>query len=374
MKLLQAILILSGMIIGVGMFGIPFSFMQAGFWLGMLELVIIAGVVTALHLLYGEIVLHTGPLHRLPGYIKVHLGDRASLIAWGSALFGIIGTLLAYIVLGSLFLGHLLAAVGIDGTGIAVWVMVTSGAAITFIPLKRGVLINGALTAVLIGLLVFLVIELAPGIRPEKLEGFFPAQFFAPYGVLLFALSGGVVIPDLITFLGKERHRARRAIALGTLIPAALYGVFALAVVGVAGTGVSEDAIQGLLPFAGSRVVLLGNLIGFLAVFTSYIVLGASFQALLRIDFRLPRLSAWFAASAAPLLLYLLGFNSFLPIIGAVGAGAVGVDGTLLVIAYHRMQQERGVRRALPGLVGEIVLAVTILAGVGYTLYSFLAS
>ena len=65
MKFLEAVLILSGMIIGVGMFGIPFSFVSVGFWLGALELLVIAGAMTWLHLLYGEVVLKTPQPHSM---------------------------------------------------------------------------------------------------------------------------------------------------------------------------------------------------------------------------------------------------------------------------------------------------------------------
>ena len=41
----EAVLMLAGMIIGVGMFAIPFSFAAAGFWLGAAELAVLAMAV-----------------------------------------------------------------------------------------------------------------------------------------------------------------------------------------------------------------------------------------------------------------------------------------------------------------------------------------
>ena len=73
-KTIEAVLILTGMIIGVGMFGIPFSFSVSGFWLGAAELVVLAAIVTVIHRLYGEIVLATPTLHRVPGYVREYLG------------------------------------------------------------------------------------------------------------------------------------------------------------------------------------------------------------------------------------------------------------------------------------------------------------
>ena len=97
------------MIIGAGMFGIPFSFVRAGFWLGAAELALLGGVMWVIHLRYGEVVLETPSRHRLPGYVRLYLGRWASMLAWGSALFGIGGALLAYVVVGGLFLDSLFA-------------------------------------------------------------------------------------------------------------------------------------------------------------------------------------------------------------------------------------------------------------------------
>src|SRR3989338_1379551 len=234
MKFLEAVLILSGMIIGVGMFGIPFSFVSVGFWLGALELLVIAGAMTWLHLLYGEVVLKTPQPHRLPGYVRTHLGKHTAWISWASAFFGILGSLLAYIVVGSIFLHAVFQNVWGSSSeffwAVAVAVL---GAIVTLFPLKREAFINGVLTTLLIVFIVVLTLFLFPNVEVKNFSGFKPQNVFVPYGVFLFALAGGVVIPDLITVLGKDRGRARWAIIVGTLVPAILYFLFAFAVVGV---------------------------------------------------------------------------------------------------------------------------------------------
>ena len=99
-RFLEGVFILAGMIIGVGMFAVPFSFAAAGFWLGALELILLSCAVLILHLLYGKIVLATPEFHRMPGYVRRHLGRRAELVSWASTLFGTIGTLVAYLAVG----------------------------------------------------------------------------------------------------------------------------------------------------------------------------------------------------------------------------------------------------------------------------------
>lgn len=343
MKFIQAVFILSGMIIGAGMFGIPFSFVQAGFWLGAIELFIITAVILFVHLLYGEIVLDTKELHRLPGYVRIYLGPGASRISWASALFGISGTLLAYVILGTVFLYEIVDFFGVRvDENLAALFFVIIGALITFFPLKKEASVNGVLTALLIGFIIFLIVFLFPRAALENLSGFYFQNIFAPYGVLLFALSGAVVIPDLITFLGRDRIRARRAIVTGTLLSASLYFFFVLAVVGALGTQVSEETIRGLGLVLGERFALLGSVMGFLAVFTSYIALNTSFQALLTLDFRMSRILSWIGVAVLPLIFYFSGFRNFLPVIAAVGTIGVGIDSFLIIATYRRMRHDQG--------------------------------
>lgn len=371
-KFFQAVLILSGMIIGAGMFGIPFSFVASGFWLGALELLVLAAVTLVLHLIYGEIVLKTPALHRLPGYIRIHLGEKWSFLAWIGAFVGILGTLLAYIIVGSIFLKNIFGVFGFDLNEVFFAVIFAFiGACIVFFPLKKEAFVNGILTAVLIGFTVFLIFILLPKIEPPNFSGFNLRGVFSPYGVLLFALSGGIVIPDLITFLGRKRTLARYAILAGTLIPAALYFFFAYAVVGSLGARVSIETIGGLRSVVGENVIILGSIIGFLAVFTSFVALGASARAMLTLDFGLKKNFSWILVSFLPFIFYLFGFKNFIAIIGALGALVGGVDAGLIIGAYHKVQQKEGYAIPFFSYFWKILIYLMIIAGVFYELYLF---
>lgn len=366
MRFIGAVLILSGMIIGVGMFGIPFSFVKAGFWLGVVELLILSGVVLVFHLLYGEIVLKTPEKHRLPGYIKVYLGGAAAKLAWASAFFGITGTLLAYLVLGSVFLHNIFRVWPEISEFEWALILALAGAAATFFSLKKEALINGLATFLLVLLLFFLSFSLLPQVKLANLQGLDFKNIFLPYGVLLFALSGGVVIPDLITFLGGSRRRIRAAISVGTLLPAVLYFFFALTVVGVLGSQVSPEAVQSLAILGIPNLVLAGSLIGFLAVFTSLLVLSSSFQALLELDLKLPKSLAWFLGSFLPLIFYFLGLKNFIWIIGAVGSIAVGIDSALILASYQRLKKKENYNLGWFSYLWSWGIYIMIAAGVGY--------
>ncbi len=373
-KEIQAVLMLSGMIIGAGMFAIPFSFYTAGFWLGTLELCVLALVILAIHLYYGAIVSHTKEQHRLPGYAHIYMGNAAGAFARLSAFFGYSGTLLAYMLLGGLFLRGLFTPfVGVMDSTWWSMIFMLVGACITLFPLKKEAVINGILTVFLIGFIGTLILMLLPRVDGGNVGGFYGASAFLPYGVLLFALSGATVIPDMMSFLKAKPARVRRVIIIGSLMPALLYFFFALVVVGVSGARVSPDAIAGLSSVAGHTIVMLGNMIGFLAVITSYIVLNSSFQAFLTVDMQIPRRLAWAGASSIPLLLFTFGFQNFISVIGAVGATTVAIDGGLIIAIYHIIVHRRERTITITDTIRFGLLYTIIVAGIGYELYRFIS-
>ena len=361
---LEGVLKLSGMIIGAGMFAIPFSFAQTGFWLGAAELGILSLAVLGLHLLYAEIVLATPSMHRMPGYVRLHLGRFATAVSWASSLFGIAGTLLAYLVVDSLFF-RTIAAGSTAGAVPLGWIIVLASAVavITFFPLKKEAGINAILTVFEITFLIALPLFLMRHISPQHFIGVQIENLFLPFGVLLFALSGGSVIPDVITLLGRNKRKVRAVIVIGSFIPAVLYFFFAYVVVGITGAATSKEAIAGLQQAVGGNVALWASIAGFLAVFTSYVALSANFQAMLRLDVGMPRRGAWIAASLVPVLLYLTGFQNFIAIISIVGIFAFGIDGILLFFVGRKIRQKQNISRSLTSLAGYAILVV-ILIGV----------
>ena len=91
-------------IVGVGMFGLPFVGAQAGFPIAAGFLVLLAGIIITIHLLYGEIVCKTKERHRLVGYTGHYLGKWGKGIVSVSVIVGFYGSLLVYIIVGGDFL------------------------------------------------------------------------------------------------------------------------------------------------------------------------------------------------------------------------------------------------------------------------------
>ena len=108
-KFFYATAVLVGGMVGVGIFGLPYVFAQAGFWAGMGLLVAIGLATLLIDLMYGEVILRTHAQHQIMGYARLYLGPYAQRVLFSRPfLMGYVG-LLAYIIISGDFLNTLLA-------------------------------------------------------------------------------------------------------------------------------------------------------------------------------------------------------------------------------------------------------------------------
>lgn len=335
----SALLLLIGTIVGVGMFAIPFVFVQAGFITGITELAVLAAAVTIVHLCYLEVVEKTPAAHRLPGYVRLYFGNFLGRLSTVSYFFGLSGSLLAYLALGGFFLGEIIrwydSAIP-SSAGTAIFYII--GAFV----ISRGVRFEGFANGILTIFLIFAIaafgLAIFSGVSADELTAFHPERLFIPYGVVLFSLAGAAVIPDARRILGDSRGSiSRRIVVIGTLIPAFLYLFFALAVVGATGSATTPDAMSGLAARFGPAYLIFGGVIGFLATITSFITLGSALEGMFAADLGFDRRIAPVIASAIPLALYLAGLSDFIAVISVVGALAIGLDSIFILFLHQRV-------------------------------------
>lgn len=366
----QATLLLVGTIVGVGMFGIPFVFFEAGFLTGLALLIVLAGAVTFVHLAYAEVASRTPEVHRLPGYVRAYLGPVAGWLSTASYLFGLSGALLAYVVLGGSFLGSLIQWASPAMPAIAgPLLFYLFGVAVIFRGIRFESFTDALLTLGLVAAILVLAVTLFPSLSSTSLTEFHLGRVSVPYGVLLFSLAGAAIIPDLRRTLGSGNLGGLgRIVTAGTLISAGLYLIFAAAVVGATGAATTPDAISGLTARFGLPYFLLGNAIGVLATITSFIALGVVFEGMLVSDFRIRPRPAWLVTAAIPAILYGFGFHDFIAIISVVGAFAIGLDSILILLVHRRAQAALSAaapafRIAIPGAF-RTVLILMFIAGI----------
>ncbi len=333
---LVALSTLIGAIIGLGMFAIPYTALKAGFLVGIGYIVVLGAVMLLIHLMYGEVVERTEGKHGLPGYAEKYLGRRWKQVTGLSVIFSVYTALLAYIIVG----GKFLALAFPNVTDPLIWSLVFWFA--LSLVVWRGIRAVGVIELFMSALLIVFVIALfiwgAGDIEPRNFSVLHFRDLFVPYGVVLFALSGILVIPEIRTLLKTEGSKYKQTILWGTLIPVFVYIIFTTLVVGVSGGDTSQESLQGLVGYLGSGFVRFGALFGLLAIATSYLALGLNLKNTFAYDWRMRSGVAWLVTMLVPLFLFIGGAQQFITVI-AVSGGVLGATiGVIVALLYQRAE------------------------------------
>ena len=342
-EIILPIAVISSTIVGVGLFSLPYIASKVGFVI-MLGYFLVLGVIVAIiHLIFGELSLATPDFKRLPGFAKLHLGEWAKNITFFSTVFGISGAILAYLIVGGEFLNSLLSPIFGGSNSFYTYVYFTLGAVLIFFGIKAVAKIG------LWALILFFLILFAIFLRGNYLVNtsnftafsFNLSDLFLPYGPILFSLSGAALIPEAEEMLKGNKHHLKKVIVIATLIPIIIYLFFIYLIWGITGPDTTQSALIGLKNYLGDGIVNMALFLGFLTTFTSFITLGLTLKKILWYDFKVKKNLAWFLTCFVPLGLFILGFQSFIRVIGLVGAVAFGIDGVLILLMYRKLLLKR---------------------------------
>ena len=330
---------LVGAMIGVGVFGLPFAFVQAGFFVGMAYLVVLGLVIMTMQMMMAEVTLQTPGKHRIAGYITHYFGKKWGVVAALLTIAMAWGALVAQALVGAEFVYALMGPwIGGDIFVYQIGFLIV-GFFIALRGLKMVAMTESYLVAALIAALLVVILRGLMDVDVSHLVAINTADIFLPYGVVLFSLGGIGIIPELKEVLGRYKASARWVVPFSTLSVVVLYALFVTAVVGVTGEATTQEAIVGLGAALGSWVLVLGSLLGFLAVSTSFLIGAVAVQDLLEYDFGLTRLLAWFATLSIPTVVILAGADSFIEVMsftGGVFGGSVGIMAAALYLRIRR--------------------------------------
>ncbi len=358
-----------GTIVGAGILGIPYVFARAGFWTGSLVLFLVGLAMVLMKLLYGEVTLRTHGTHQLSGYTQIYLGNWAKHLISFVLVAAIYGALLAYFI-GE---GEVIQAL----TGLPAFTASLLFFILFAIFILIGIKLIKRIELVMSGfilLIVFVIYLIAfDHINLVNLNGFAWQKTFIPYGVLLFASSGIVAVPEVRLIVYRQEKVMKKAIIYGCLIPPILYFLFTALVISITGPQVSEVASVALGIFLGWKMLLVANLFAFLAMATSFLTLGLALVGIYQYDYKLNKYVAWLLMSLVPLIIFLLGARDFVKVISLVGSLGVGMAGILYVLTYF-VARRKGKRKpeykipAVLGYVGGGIIILMFIGGVIYTL------
>jgi len=343
-KIIYAIATLSGTIIGVGFFSLPYITSKLGLWIILGYFFVLGILVTIIHLFFGELSLKTPDYKRLPGFARIYLGKCGERVAIFSTILGLFGAILAYLIVGGEFLENLLSPL-IGGNNIHYTILYfLAGATLIYFGIK---IISKIEFWGLVLFFAVLILIFFNGKGLINIENLFlnyknwKLNWFLPYGPILFSLWGAALIPEVEEMLGRDKKLLKKIILISIIIPIFVYLFFIFLILGITGTQTTESALTGLRNFMGDGIVSLGLFFGVLTTFTSFIALGLTLKNVFWYDLKIGKNLAWIITCFLPLILFLVGIKSFISIIFFIGGVMLGIDGILILLMYKKIRPER---------------------------------
>ncbi|MCX7778745.1 MAG: amino acid permease [Patescibacteria group bacterium] len=360
----------TGTIVGVGIFGLPYVAMKAGFFVVLFYFLAIIFLAIIVHSLLGEVARDTHKVARIPGYAEEYIGPKAKNFAFIVSSLSLVGALLAYLIIGGEFL-YLFLKPWLGGWPIFyILLFFLFGAFLIY----RGIEIISRFELVMLIIFVFLLLfflwRAIPFIKFEHFTTFNSRFLTLPYGVVLFALWGIALIPEVKEMVERDQEKLRKVIIWGILTAAFCYLIFIFAILGASGLKTSENAISGFAFAIGDRIIAIGYLFGLITTFTSFITLGLTLKKIFWYDFKISPKISWALTCFIPLTLYFIGVKNFIEVIGLTGAIALGLEAILVIFIYKNFIQQR-FQRPTPWWLYPLVIALLI--GLGFEIIYLLS-
>jgi tyrosine-specific transport protein len=367
-RFLKGIAVFSGTIIGVGIFGLPYVASKVGFPVILIYFLFLTVIALVIHLMYAEVSLGIKNSHQFPGAVGMYLGPIWKKITFITTSLGLIGALLAYLIVGGNFLYLLLSPIFSGNVIIYTLLFFGLGAIFIFKGVKDISIVELLLLILFFAILGVFFAKSFPSVNLDYLKTTDLKFFILPYGVILFSLWGSSVIPEVKSVVKGSRRILKSVMVAGTLLASLTYLLFIFMIFGVTGPETSKEAISGMAGVLGSGVIKFGFMFGIITCFTSFITIGLTVKNILFCDFCVPKNLSWLIACFTPLLLFFAGAREFIDIIGLTGTFSIGIMGIIIVFLYKEFLKKRFNRKMNP-LAYFLPLAFII--GVALEIFSF---
>ncbi len=338
-ELFSVAAILSATIFGAGMFSLPYLFSKAGFAVGIFYLILFTALLATTHYLYSEVVRATPDKHRFLGYAKIYLGRKGWSVAIFTTAIGILLSLTIFIVLSSSFINLVFPSLSPLAASLIFW-------ALASVPLLfkvgRIALLESIAVGAIIAIAIFIfIIGILHPIQPISsipLVNWNLGLLFLPYGAVIFSMAGRSAISSLMEYStdrGIEAKTVKKAIVVGTVIPAIVYALFVFGVMSLSKT-ISPDAVSGLAYLPQPFLVLLGFM-GVFSIWASYISVSREIEGIFLYDFKTSRDISLLVVVLAPLILFSLGLRDFIVLVGVMGGIFLALEHTMVTLMWRKL-------------------------------------
>ncbi len=334
---------LASLIIGAGMFSLPYVTSRSGIFTGLFYLLAFAGIMSLIHVFYGEIVIADKSGRRFASQSRQYLGQTGFLVGAISLVAGTTLALTIYLILTEGFAKLMFP--GFSASVILFWILGSVG---VIIGIKGIAGLNNLLTlfmVLLAGIVAFF--GLKNGTSFLRNVPFWPkgdiSLWLLPIGPFLFSLNGRGAIASIEDYFEANRldiRKMKKAIVWGTLAAAAVYLLFAVGMLGITAGAPARDIMIDLALLPDYLRFLVAGL-GLIAVFTSYVFLGLELKMVLEKDFRFRGIAASAAVVVAPIAIYFLANRDLVSLISVAGGVFLGLESAIVILMWEKLKSKK---------------------------------
>lgn len=356
--------LLASLIIGAGIFSLPYVFVRAGTIYSLFCLAFFAWVMSETHSRYAEVMDENDGDKRFVGYAGDYFGRKGYIAALVFAVGGMAFALSVFLSLAPSFVNLIFpSTIAIVGS-LSFWAV---GSILAFSGVKKfastGLILFTMMAAIII-ILLFASFFWGNAGNIFSATLFNPVNLIFPFGPLLFSLAGRFGLSSIRSNYGGEDYNIRdfkKSIKIGTFVPAALYAIFAAAIISLSPAGVSPDAVSGIAGIPGWLFATTGVL-GLFSLITTYAFLGMEFMGVLIKDVKISPFFASLFLAAAPITIYFLSSGDFIRLVGIAGGIFLAAESIMVV----RMGRKAAGRR-----ISDIPLMAVFILGIIYEVTGF---
>lgn len=348
---------LAGIIIGAGIFSLPYFAERLGLVTAVFYLVFFAAIYMLVYFMYSDVVKSDSGRHRFAYFAKKLLPKRISSLAPWVVLGSMVFAMTVYIILApafaTLFMGQDMGLI----ITLAFWMI---GSA--FIFAKIFWLEWAEILGILSILAIVVVVFFSSFSMPFEVDYFKPIKvslLLLPFGAIIFAFSGRAAIAKMVEIWREAKGKGRPfslkgSIIAGTLLPAFIYILFIVGVLRLS-ISVTPEGLDSVVLLSPIIMALLGGM-GIITLWTSYFIIGLNVKEIMEMDFKIPRILSGTLVVFLPILLYLSGVQNFIVALSIAGGLFASIEVIFIVLMWNK------VRERANKIVTFLVLATFILA------------
>lgn len=366
---IYAVSVIVGTSVGAGVFSLPFVASKSGFFIFLALIFILGFIMLVLTLMYAEVTLRTKKKSRLVGYCEKYLGKKGKRIATPVTLVALYSSMLAYIIIGGKFLSAIFSN-HLGGSefiySIALTLFISVG---VYARLKIVNVIELLLVVFLFAAILGIIFKGIFFVNLDNLLTFDLAQYFFPFGAILFSVGAISAIPKLEYIMKENQKKIKSAIIMGNVITVIIYILFVAVILGITGHNTSDEALLGLKLIMGNGIITFGFIFGIFAIVTSFLIIGINLKEIFWYDYHLSEKKSWALACFVPLLIFILGFRDFITVVSIAGSVMGGFVGILIMVLFYKAKKKGDLKPAfeikVPAILTAFMLLVLFL-GIAY--------